>query len=127
MDLSSSVLIRGTVSASGEVTNTFSASRYGGPIPGQAVREGLLPIFGEIPHLTSISISDGTIVAYGLGKSTAKPEQGWCEVIAYWTSRTTFRTVIDVREAYGDQGPDFSLGLVASLRQNTGTRMDLTG
>jgi hypothetical protein len=56
-------------------------SRHGGPIEEQAVRDGLHPIRGNIPHLTSISVPDGTVVAtdrevYG------RPEHGWRKVIA---------------------------------------------
>src|SRR5262249_22517968 len=38
-------------------------ARYGGPILAQAGQDGLFPIYGDIPHLTSVSIADGGVVA----------------------------------------------------------------
>jgi hypothetical protein len=76
-------------------------ARYGGPIFAQAGQDGLFPIYGDIPHLTSVSIADGCVVAtdwevYG------QAEHGWRAVIAADLSEY-LRTVILVREAYGDE------------------------
>jgi hypothetical protein len=76
-------------------------ARYGGPIFAQAGQDGLFPIYGDIPHLTSVSIADGCVVAtdwevYG------QAQHGWRAVIAADLSEY-LRTVILVREAYGDE------------------------
>lgn len=70
--------------------------------------EKLFPIFGEIPHLVSISSTDGAVVASDW-EEYHKPEQGWGEVIAP-TLQEYIRTLIQVREAYGyeeDQPSDW--------------------
>src|SRR5262245_20524508 len=38
-------------------------ARRGGPIFAQAGQDGLFPIYGDIPHLTSVSIAAGCVVA----------------------------------------------------------------
>jgi hypothetical protein len=78
--------------AAGELASTIFA---------QAGQDGLFPIHGDIPHLTSVSIPDGCVVAtdwevYG------QAQHGWRAVIAA-DLYEYLRTVILVREAYGDQ------------------------
>src|SRR5215470_4174068 len=73
--------------------------QYGGPIFGQAGQYGLFPIYGDIPHLTSISIPDGSVVAtdwevYG------QAQHSWRAVIAP-DLHEYLRTLIAVRDAYG--------------------------
>jgi hypothetical protein len=83
-------------------TNDYDVcARYGGPIFAQAGQDGLFPIYGDIPHLTSVSIADGSVVAtdwevYG------QAQHGWRAVIAA-DLYELLRTVILVREAYGDE------------------------
>jgi len=76
--------------------------QHGGPIVGQAGQDGLFPIHGDIPHLTSISIPDGSVVAtdwevYG------QAQHSWRAVIAP-DLYEYLRTLILVREAYGYDG-----------------------
>jgi hypothetical protein len=76
--------------------------QYGGPIFAQAGQDGLFPIYGDIPHLTCVSIPDGRVVAtdwevYG------QAQHGWRAVITA-DLYEYLRTVILVREAYGDEG-----------------------
>jgi hypothetical protein len=96
--------------------------RYGGPISGQSAEEMLFPVFGDIPHLTSISIPDGTVVATDW-EVHGRPEQGWHKVIAK-DLKEYIRTVIEVREAYGDgeESPSDWWHPYASR----GTRLDLS-
>src|SRR5215470_2955465 len=73
--------------------------RYGGPIFEQATQDGLFPIYGDIPHLTSISIPDGSVMAtdwevYG------QAQHSWRLVIAA-DLYVYLRTLIIVSEAYG--------------------------
>jgi hypothetical protein len=79
----------------------LECTRHGGPIAEQAMHDGLLPIFGEIPHLTSISVPDGTVVATDW-EVYDRPEHGWRKDIAA-DLKDYIRTVIGVREAYGDE------------------------
>jgi hypothetical protein len=65
----------------------------------QAVAEKLFPIFGEIPHLVSISISDGTVLATDW-EDYRRPEHGWGSVIAP-NLEDYIRILIHVRDAYG--------------------------
>lgn len=73
--------------------------QFGGPIFEQAGRDGLFPIYGDMPHLTSISIADGSVVAtdweiYGAAR------HGWGVAIAP-DLYEYLRALIVVREAYG--------------------------
>jgi hypothetical protein len=75
--------------------------QYGGRIFEQAGQDGLFPIFGDIPHLVSISIPDGSVIStdwevYG------KAQHGWRAAIAPDLFEY-LRTLIVVREAYGDE------------------------
>jgi len=95
--------------------------RYGGPIFRQAGQDGLFPIYGTIPHLTSISIPDGCVVAtdwevYG------NEQHGWRAVIAPDLAEY-LRTLIVVREAYGYE-EDYPCDWWSAYASH-GTRYDL--
>jgi hypothetical protein len=69
----------------------------------QAVEEGLFPFFGEIPHLTSILLTNGSVVSSDW-EDFRKPEHGWGEVIAL-TLQEFMLTLMQIRERYGyDEG-----------------------
>lgn len=93
----------------------------GGPIFQQAVNEGLFPIFGLIPHLTSVSLSDGSVRSTDW-ECYADAQQGWCNVIAPDLFEY-LRTVIVVREAYGVED-EFSCNWWDPYASH-GTRFDL--
>lgn len=87
----------------------------------QVAAERLFPIFGEIPHLVSISTTDGAVLATDW-EDYHQPEHGWGKVIAP-TLGEYIRTVIQVRDAYGydeDQPADWWHPYAAH-----GTRFDL--
>lgn len=86
----------------------------------QMVEERLFPIFGQIPHLASVSTVDGTVVASDW-EVYRRPEHGWRKRIAP-TVEEYLRTLIKVREAYGegDQASDWWHPYAAH-----GTRYDL--
>lgn len=74
----------------------------------QVVAEKLFPIFGEMPHLVSISTTDGAVLASDW-EDYHRPELGWGRIIAP-TLPDYIRTLIHVREAYGyeeDQPADW--------------------
>jgi len=81
-------------------THDYNACvQYGGPIFEQARQDGLFPIYGDIPHLSSILILDGSVVAtdwevYGVAR------HGWRLAIAP-DLYEYLRTLMLVREAYG--------------------------
>ncbi len=78
----------------------FDEFGTGDPILVQAVQKGLFPICGEVPHLTSVRISDGSVVSTDW-EAYQQPDQGWGKVIA--PSLPDFlRALIQVREAYGN-------------------------
>ncbi|MGV3605997.1 MAG: hypothetical protein ACO1RA_06285 [Planctomycetaceae bacterium] len=66
----------------------------------QLVAEKLFPIFGEIPHMVSISSTNGVVLATDW-EVYRRPEHGWGKVIAP-TLEEYIQTVVHVREAYGD-------------------------
>ena len=72
----------------------------GGPIFQQSQEGKLLPIYGSIPHLASVSVDDGVVVATDW-ENYGQVEHGWRRVIAIDLPEY-IRTVIDVREAYGE-------------------------
>lgn len=65
-----------------------------------ARRFGLLPVFGDCPHLTSVIVSSGAVVATDW-EVCGEPQSGWLRPIA-GSFGEYVRTVIEVREAYGD-------------------------
>jgi hypothetical protein len=73
--------------------------QLGGPIFEQAVEDGLFPIYGSIPHLTSVSIRDGSVVATDW-ECYGDVQDGWGAVIAP-DLYEYLRTLIAVREAHG--------------------------
>jgi len=73
--------------------------KHGGPIFEQAVEGGLFPIYGSIPHLTSVSLQDGSVVSTDW-ECYGDDQDGWGTVIAS-DLYEYLRTLIVVREAYG--------------------------
>jgi hypothetical protein len=73
---------------------------HGRPIAQQATERGLLPVYGSIPHLTSVSVLDGSVVSSDW-ENFEKIQHGWGKVIAGDLAEY-IRTLIQVREAYGD-------------------------
>jgi hypothetical protein len=73
--------------------------QHGGPIFEQALEDDLFPIYGSIPHLTSVSIRDGSVVATDW-ECYGDVQDGWGAVIAS-DLYEYLRTLIAVREAYG--------------------------
>jgi hypothetical protein len=71
-----------------------------GSIGSDGRQVGLLPVFGDYPHLTSIVVSTGAVVASDW-EVCGELEHGWLRPIA-GSFGEYIRTVIDVREAYGD-------------------------
>ena len=63
-------------------------------------RLGLLPILGDCPHLTSLLVSTGAVVATDW-EVKAQPQDGWLRHIA-GSFEEYIRTAIEVREAYGE-------------------------
>jgi hypothetical protein len=64
------------------------------------VEERLFPIFGEIPHLTSLSDIDGSVLCTDWECFGDRSDDGWRREIAA-NLQEYVRTVIQVREAYG--------------------------
>ena len=76
---------------------------YGGPIFQKATERDLFPVYGSIPHLTSVSVTEGSVVATDW-EVFESAQHGWGEVIASDLFEY-IRTLIVVREAYGyDEG-----------------------
>jgi len=78
-----------------------AAVRFGGPIFRQSVDGGLFPIFGDIPHLVSVSLASGAVVSSDWEVYRC-PEQGWGRDIAS-SIPEYIKTLIHVREAFGYQ------------------------
>ena len=77
-------------------------SDWDGPIFRQATEWNLFPVYGSIPHLASVSLVDGKVLATDW-EIVGQVQHGWGKVIAGDLSKYV-RTVIEVREAYGDEG-----------------------
>ena len=75
----------------------------GGGIVEQARARDLYPFFGEIPHLVSVYLASGAVVATDW-EVYDQPEQGWGRVIAP-DLPSYVNTLIDVREAHGGEHP----------------------
>jgi hypothetical protein len=99
----------------------FLCFESGGGICEQAVHDGLFPIYGLVPHLTSVSVSDGFVVATDW-ECFGDVKSGWRRVIAP-DLFDYLRALIAVREAYGNEEgyPSDWWGPYASH----GTRYDL--
>ncbi len=67
-----------------------------------AIADKLFPIVGEVPHLVSISTIDGAVLKSDW-EVRHQPEHGWGEIIAP-TLQDYIRTLIQIREAYPDDG-----------------------
>lgn len=62
-------------------------------------RFGVFPIFGEVPHLASIKLDTGSVVATDW-ECEGDVEDGWLSPIA-GTFREYVRTAIEIRESFG--------------------------
>lgn len=78
----------------------WGSSDFDNDILHSSCQIGVFPIFGEIPHLTSIRLSDGAIVSTDW-EVEGDARNGWLRPIAENLSEYV-QTIIKVQEAYGD-------------------------